>query len=416
VKESTSTFVLLLLVSVVFISLPQIEEVKAEPKTIVVPDDYTSIQEAINNVGEGDTVFVKKGTYEGPINETLIINKTISLIGEETTVLKLHPLLLNKTVYYSPHFPTYALFYDTSLILESNNVTISGFTIKAPSPGGDIYVIGDGIQISNCIINTEILCLKGSYLTILETFLNIYDLQVIGSSQTIAQNRFFTMEISSSHNNITRNTIDTIFLYDSYNIISGNSFNQMYLEYSNSNIISNNICSLIWIGRYGHTCSNNIFAGNILNGGELWGILMVDGSENVFYDNYITNYGESHDGYGVAIGSTHRVAENNTFYHNTFVNNNKNVGYNWDLEGTGNFWDNGIEGNYWDDYNGTDNDGNGIGDTPYIIDENNIDNYPLMEPTIIAEFPSWTPLLITLIALVVVAVVYWHKLSQRREE
>lgn len=388
-KKSASALVLLLFLTLVLVSFPQLEEVTAEPKTIVVPNDFVSIQEAIDNSNEGDTVFVKKGTYEGPINETLIINKTISLIGEKTTVLNLHPLLLNKTVYYDPHFPTHALFYDTSLIVESNNVTISCFTIKVPSPGGDIYVMGDGTQITDCLINTEVLWLEGSYSTISETYLNIKNLKVEGSSQTINHSRFFTAQISSSHNNITQNTLDTLFLYDSYNIISGNSFSEMYLEHSNSNIIHNNTCSLMWIGRYNHNCSNNIFAGNILNGGQLWGILMADGSENVFYDNYITNYGGSHDGYGVAIGSNHCVAENNTFYHNTFVHNNKNVGYNWDLEGTGNFWDNGIEGNYWDDYNGTDNDGDGIGDTPYIIDENNIDNYPLMVPSKIFDAGTW---------------------------
>jgi hypothetical protein len=41
-------------------------------------------------------------------------------------------------------------------------------------------------------------------------------------------------------------------------------------------------------------------------------------------------------------------------------------------------WDNGAEGNYWSDYNGTDANGNGIGDSPYTIDALNIDRYPLM--------------------------------------
>lgn len=379
--RKVSLFVLILLLCSIWVALLTNPAVKAEPKTIVVPDDCTTIKGAIDNASEGDTIYLKMGTYEGPINETLVINKTISIIGEETAVLNLHPLLLNKTIYmYSPNNPIQSLFYDTSLIIESNNVTISGFKITVPSPGGDIYIMGNGTQITDCILNTEVLWLEGSYSTISETYLNIKNLKVDGSSQTIDHSRFFTTQISSSHNNITQNTLDTLFLYDSYNLISGNSFNEMYLEHSNSNIIRNNTCSLMWIGRYNHNCSNNIFAGNILDGGQLWGILMAAGSKNLFYGNYITNYGGSHDGYGVAIGSTHNTAENNTFYHNTFVNNNKNVGYNWDLEGLGNFWDNGIEGNYWDDYNGKDVNGDGIGDTPYVIDENNQDNFPLIVP------------------------------------
>jgi len=43
-----------------------------------------------------------------------------------------------------------------------------------------------------------------------------------------------------------------------------------------------------------------------------------------------------------------------------------------------NFWDYDGEGNYWSDYNGTDDNQDGIGNTPYIIDENNTDNFPLM--------------------------------------
>lgn len=78
-----------------------------------------------------------------------------------------------------------------------------------------------------------------------------------------------------------------------------------------------------------------------------------------------------------------------TFYHNNFF---------CDADIRTEFshvWDNGSEGNYWINYTGTDNDGDGIGDTPYEIGNNNFDNYPLMSPfdisTIPIEVPEWTP-------------------------
>ncbi|MFB0501107.1 MAG: cohesin domain-containing protein, partial [Candidatus Bathyarchaeia archaeon] len=41
---------------------------------ITVPDDYPTIQEAINNANDGDTIFVYNGTY----HEHVTINKSIS--------------------------------------------------------------------------------------------------------------------------------------------------------------------------------------------------------------------------------------------------------------------------------------------------------------------------------------------------
>jgi parallel beta-helix repeat protein len=45
-------------------------------------------------------------------------------------------------------------------------------------------------------------------------------------------------------------------------------------------------------------------------------------------------------------------------------------------------WDDGYPsgGNYWSNYTGVDSNEDGIGDTPYVIDPNNIDHYPLMNP------------------------------------
>ena len=65
-KNATILLIALTMASIVI--LPYIGMGNAESNTIVVPDDYSSIQDAINNAVEGDTIFIKKGTYvENPV-------------------------------------------------------------------------------------------------------------------------------------------------------------------------------------------------------------------------------------------------------------------------------------------------------------------------------------------------------------
>ena len=76
-EDKGALLIALLILSFVSVSLPQIETVKAEPKTVVVPDDYPTITEAVRNAGDGDIVFVKNGTYE---EKTLEIDKRLSTL------------------------------------------------------------------------------------------------------------------------------------------------------------------------------------------------------------------------------------------------------------------------------------------------------------------------------------------------
>jgi parallel beta-helix repeat protein len=176
--------------------------------------------------------------------------------------------------------------------------------------------------------------------------------------------------------------------------------------------------------------NNNAVSGNFIKENKDAGIRLIYGSSNTISGNIIAENDE-----GVSIWGTsgnniewNNITSNNRgiyvetsginiIHHNNFVNNT----YDWwdygltpwpfQLPFSVNIWDDRKEGNYWDTYNGSDNDGDGIGDTPYELYENNQDNYPLMEPKIIPEFPSWTPIIISLVNIFTVIVFYKWKLK-----
>ncbi|NLE04383.1 MAG: hypothetical protein GX638_06220, partial [Crenarchaeota archaeon] len=76
------------------------------------------------------------------------------------------------------------------------------------------------------------------------------------------------------------------------------------------------------------------------------------------------------------------------FYHNNFFSVISFDHSNY----ASNIWDNGKEGNWWYFYSGTDNNNDGIGDTPYETGPNNIDQYPLIKPfNITIAFPQNIP-------------------------
>jgi parallel beta-helix repeat protein len=124
------------------------------------------------------------------------------------------------------------------------------------------------------------------------------------------------------------------------------------------------------------------------------GIFVWGGDHHIIVGNRLeNNYEGIHLAYGIehciisensiinnAYGISFWTASNNTVYHNNFINNTVHVIDRGKSAVQLNTWDNGKEGNFWSDYNGTDANSDGIGDTPYEIDSNNKDRYPLMKP------------------------------------
>ena len=234
---------------------------------------------------------------------------------------------------------------------------------------------------------------------------------------TLSHNREGVLLISTINSTISRNHITNnvygIRSYGTYspdipcsnisiieNKITENSEVGILLwEETNSvNVVRNQITNNHVAGIESFRLKNSNIMGNKItenkdSGIALWG---YGGHGNVISENHVANNGN-----GITIGSS----ENNIIYRNNLVNNTQNVIIEGSPSLLSNVWDRDNEGNYWSNYNGTDSDGDGIGNTPYVIDEYNQDNYPLMEPTtVIPKFPSWIilPLLLTAILLIII--------------
>jgi parallel beta-helix repeat protein len=233
-------------------------------------------------------------------------------------------------------------------------------------------------------------------------------------------------EITFRNNTITGSAYG-IKIIGSSNVITENTFEcwlPIQMDHANSSIISLNKISghVNWSDQGSFAgegilffcfCYNNTICGNNITG-FVQAIRTVFSCSNTFYGNYITNT-------KITI-TLQDEATDNTFYGNVFASNSCTFRIDDDVEGTS--WDNGTVGNYWGDYEGVDVNEDGIGDSPYTItgvtwdndaggDVNFVaghDNYPLMEPNAVPEFPSWT-LLITLVSTVAVVVIYRHRLS-----
>jgi parallel beta-helix repeat protein len=146
----------------------------------------------------------------------------------------------------------------------------------------------------------------------------------------------------------------------------------LYLS-SNITIFNNTITDNVWDGIYAVYTDTSTVHGNTISLNMRYGITLSEsGNNRIFHNNFIDNANQTH------------------LY-----------------ESFNNVWDNDYPsgGNYWSDYeekypNATEIDDSGIWDTPYAIDSDNIDRYPLVIP----EFhPAAFMPLLTILSILVVA-------------
>lgn len=151
------------------------------------------------------------------------------------------------------------------------------------------------------------------------------------------------------------------------NLKLANQANGILLAYTSGCTIYGNILANNSNGIYLYASPTNTFVGNNFTANNY--AVNIQGATAAYY--YYTGYTPS---------------SGNLFYGNCFVNNNQtlyDVAAAHSIPGSSpsvNSWDNGTLGNYWSGYQGVDINLDGIGDTPFNISTNNIDNYPMMTP------------------------------------
>jgi parallel beta-helix repeat protein len=202
------------------------------------------------------------------------------------------------------------------------------------------------------------------------------------------------------NNTVSSNNRDGIYLsYSSNNSIIGNNVCNnlvgIYLPYSSNNeggiglfyssnnsVTGNNVCNN---NRYGIGLSdsrNNRITGNNVSSNNNDGIsLSYSSNNNTFIGNNVSS--NNNDGISLSHSSNNNIHLNNFIGKSRYVRSYKSTNiWNSPLEMTYTYDGTAYTsylGNYWDDYEGTDTDGDGIGNTPFSIDSES-DDYPLIKP------------------------------------
>jgi len=261
------------------------------------------------------------------------------------------------------------------LLLLIVSTIASAFMIQPVGAAGAIYIRADGsIEPSGAPIASSD---NVTYILTNSTSDSIY----IERSNIIFHGNSYSMLGSGSGVGIDLNDVGNVTV-ENMHIVGY----QWGIYVRNSNLRNSIVQNYLAANQYGIFVSlahNNIVSDNDVVNCTYTGIYLSYSTNNTIFRNDIeTNY----------VGIDIQSASNNKFYHNNLIRNSLLQAYIvTNASQSPNVWDYGYPtcGNYWSDYNGTDSKSgpfqneigaDAVGDTPYYIDSNNTDGYPLVNP------------------------------------
>jgi nitrous oxidase accessory protein len=282
--------------------------------------DFAKIGEAIAAASDGDEIIVYAGTY----HENLVLDKALTLRGVNYPVIDVK-------------------FEGVALTILEANCRVEGFTITnsgrgSLSPGVRIVSNSNVVEENKFHMNDDgaIECKGASFNTIAHNEIHYVGDFGIGLSEGSVGNKIIGNKLS--------NILGSGIVLDGFVAVHGNVIQE------------NSISSCRAAGVGFEDAFDNVVRDNQIVGCK-WGIVLTDenSKRNEIIRNTVTN-----NTYGIFVDEE---ASQNRLFENTFEDNET---HGVDENG-GNLWDNGARGNYWSGYAGSDKDGDGAGETPYLI-------------------------------------------------